>query len=62
MFTGDFIFKDTIGRTDFSNSNNSDMINSLKKISEYSNIKIYPGHGDITYLDNEIKMLEYYLN
>lgn len=62
MFTGDFIFKDTIGRTDFSNSNNSDMIKSLKKISEYSNVKIYPGHGDSTNIDLEKVKFDYYIS
>ena len=54
MFTGDFLFKGTIGRTDLPGGNNIDMFESLKKISKYDkNIKIYPGHGDETYLKNE---------
>ena len=55
MFTGDFIFKDSIGRTDLPGGSFKDMLNSLEKISKYNkDIKIYPGHGDITYLKNEI--------
>lgn len=47
MFTGDFLFKGSIGRTDLEYANYNDMINSLKKIKNYSNgILIYPGHGD----------------
>lgn len=55
MFTGDFIFKSAIGRTDLPGGNYKEMLNSLEKIKKYSkNIKIYPGHGDVTYLCDEI--------
>lgn len=55
MFTGDFIFKNAVGRTDLLGGNNMDMINSLIKIRKYDkNITIYPGHGDKTTLFNEI--------
>lgn len=55
MFTGDFIFKDKIGRTDLKGGNYKDMLNSLEKIKKYDkNIKIYPGHGGFTYLKEEI--------
>ena len=53
MFTGDFIFKNSIGRTDLG-GNSNDMKNSINKIKKYSdNIKIYPGHGDTTSLIDE---------
>ena len=52
MFTGDFIFKGTIGRTDLPGGNYIDMLKSLDKISKYDkNIIVYPGHGDETNLD-----------
>lgn len=55
MFTGDFIFKNSIGRVDLPGGNIDEMVNSLKKISKYSkNIKIYPGHSEDTYLGKEI--------
>lgn len=55
MFTGDFIFKGAIGRMDLPGGNEKDMINSLEKIKKYDkNIKVYPGHGESTYLYNEI--------
>lgn len=55
MFTGDFIFKGTIGRMDLPGGSERDMINSIEKIKKYdNNIKIYPGHGDFTYLYKEI--------
>lgn len=56
MFTGDFLFKGTIGRTDFFDSNHLDMLKSLEKIKKYDkDIKIYPGHGDESTLEYEFK-------
>ena len=55
MFTGDFIFKGAIGRTDLEGGNPIDMINSLNKIKKYDkDIIIYPGHGESTTLLKEI--------
>ena len=55
MFTGDFIFKGTIGRMDLPGGSESQMIKSLEKIKKYNrDIKVYPGHGEFTYLYNEI--------
>lgn len=54
MFTGDFIFKDGVGRTDLPTGNYKELIQSLKKIDEYpDSVKIYPGHGDKTILGDE---------
>ncbi len=53
MFTGDFIFKNSIGRTDLG-GNELDMYKSIKKIKQYNdNIIIYPGHGESTTLGQE---------
>ena len=55
LFSGDFIFKGSIGRTDLG-GNYSDMINSINKIKNYdNNIIIKPGHGEETKLGDEIK-------
>lgn len=55
MFTGDFIFKGAIGRTDLEGGSSIDMINSLNKIKKYNkDIIIYPGHGESSTLLNEI--------
>ena len=60
MFTGDFIFKDGIGRTDLG-GNDLDMINSINKISKYSSdIKVYPGHGEYSYLGKELEKIKMY--
>ncbi len=59
MFVGDFIFKNGIGRTDLG-GNIEDMQQSLIKISAYAynkNIMIYPGHGDLSLLSDELKKL-----
>ena len=54
MFTGDFLFYDTIGRCDFPESDYKEMLKSIKKIKVYSNdIVIYPGHGRETTLGRE---------
>lgn len=56
MFTGDFIFEGTIGRMDLEGGSIIDMKKSLDKIKKYDgSIKIYPGHGNSTYLYKESK-------
>ena len=55
MFSGDFIFRDTIGRWDLPGGDIDEMYESLNKIRLYDkNITIYPGHGDSTTLGYEI--------
>ena len=54
MFTGDFLFKNNIGRTDLEGGNTSEMLKSISLIKTYSPlIKVYPGHGIDTTLKNE---------
>ena len=54
MFTGDFVFKETIGN--YNMGNEEIMINSLKDFIKYpSDIKIYPGHGDESTIGYELK-------
>lgn len=54
MFVGDFIFKESIGRTDLPGGDNLEMQNSIKKIITYDeNTKLYPGHDDETTLKYE---------
>ncbi len=60
MFTGDFIFYRSIGRTDLG-GNNKDMITSLENFKKYDDsITIYPGHGPSTILGEEKKYFELY--
>lgn len=56
MFTGDFIFKGTIGRMDLPTGSAEDMMNSLDNISKYPlECIVYPGHGMETTLKEEIE-------
>ena len=62
MFTGDFLFKNNIGRYDFEESSVEEMQKSIKLIKKYNEeINIFPGHGEITRLKEEFKN-NYYLN
>lgn len=54
MFTGDFIFYLSVGRTDLEYGNMNDMQKSIDKIKKYDDeIILYPGHGESTYLGFE---------
>jgi len=55
MFTGDFLFKESIGRCDLGGSE-IEMNKSLEKIKKYpKDIKIYPGHGEESTLEYELQ-------
>jgi len=61
MFCGDFIFKDGIGRCDLPGGDINEMIKSIDKMKNYnSNIVIYPGHGDMAYLGEEIGKIRFF--
>lgn len=62
IFSGDFIFYRSIGRSDFPYSNANDMQDSLKRFGEidYDSI-LYPGHGESTSIKEEQKHLHIYL-
>lgn len=63
LFSGDFIFKGSIGRVDFPYSNSDDMIQSIHKILAWEeDIKIYPGHGMPTSLKEENNSLRNWIN
>lgn len=63
LFTGDFLFKGTIGRMDLKGGSREDMKNSLNKIRDYDDeIIIYPGHGPTTSLGKEKPFFEEYLS
>ena len=60
MFTGDFIFYHSIGRTDLGGSN-KDMKDSLEMIKKYPDKTIlYPGHGPSTTLGEEKSLFSLY--
>lgn len=62
LFTGDLLFKGSIGRTDLIGGNAGQIKDSLSKIKNMDkNYLIYPGHGPATELEYEIGS-NYYLN
>jgi len=61
MFSGDFIFNNSIGRWDLGGDFFL-MQESIRDILESKiNYKIYPGHGNVTCLDAERKQLSNYI-
>lgn len=62
MFSGDFIFKSSIGRSDFPYSSTKQMRESLQKFGKLPYDKnIYPGHGKPTTIAKEQKNIPFWL-
>jgi len=62
MFSGDFIFQRSIGRTDFPMSSPSDMRASLERFKLLDFDKtIYPGHGGTTTIKQEQRNADYWI-
>ncbi len=60
IFTGDTLFKMSMGRTDFPGGSASQLFNSLKKLDSLDgDYDIYPGHNEPTTLDYERKYNAY---
>ncbi len=56
LFTGDFLFKGSVGRMDLPTGNLQEMKESIKKMEKYdSDITIYPGHGPSSSLKEELE-------
>lgn len=56
IFSGDMIFRGSIGRYDFYSSSYESIINSIIRIKELNkNYHVFPGHGNKTSLDYEKK-------
>ncbi len=63
LFSGDFIFHNSIGRYDFPYSSADMMHQSLEKFLKLeSNWDVFPGHGDRTSVKAEQKNVPYWLN
>ena len=52
LFSGDTLFLETIGRTDFPGSSSKQMSESLAKIAPFD-CTVYPGHGSVTTMEHE---------
>jgi len=62
MFSGDFLFQNSIGRVDFPYSDPEAMKESLKKFSHMREDKIlYPGHGEATSVHAEQRHVDYWI-
>ncbi len=62
MFSGDFIFERSIGRTDLPYSSPSDMKDSLERFKKLKYDKtIYPGHGGTTTIKQEQQYADYWI-
>ncbi len=49
MFTGDFVFENSIGRTDLPTGDYNKMVDSINLLKKYpDDITLYPGHGNYT--------------
>lgn len=58
LFSGDTIFHGTYGRVDLPGSSKIDMITSLKKLlSLPKDVKVFPGHGPATTIQDEKNLL-----
>ncbi len=54
IFSGDTLFADGVGRTDFSYSSKKDLRTSIKRLLAFSpDNKVYPGHGEETTVARE---------
>lgn len=62
LFSGDFIFKSSIGRYDFPYSNAQEMKKSLEAfLTLNENWEVYPGHGEKTSVYTEQANVPYWL-
>lgn len=63
LFSGDTLFKGSVGRTDLPGSSSEALLRSLKKITTLSDhLKVYPGHGESTVFGEEKKTNPYFQN
>ena len=62
LFSGDTLFRRSIGRTDFPGASHSDMQDSLRRLKQLPHdTRVYPGHGDPTSIAEEQESLTYWI-
>lgn len=63
LFTGDTLFKESVGRDDLPNNDRHSRVESLKKIKKLPvDVTIYPGHGPNTTLESELLNNHFLIN
>ncbi len=63
LFTGDTLFRQSIGRDDLPNNERHKRVESLNKIKKLpSDVTIYPGHGPNTTLESELLNNHFLIN
>ncbi|MBO7345061.1 MAG: MBL fold metallo-hydrolase [Clostridia bacterium] len=56
LFTGDTLFLESVGRTDFKTGNREELIKSVKRLFDLDgDYVVYPGHQEFTTLSHERK-------
>lgn len=56
LFTGDTLFYESVGRTDFPTGNHAQLLQSIKRLFDLEgDYKVFPGHHDFTTLSHERK-------
>ncbi len=61
-FSGDFLFRDSIGRWDFPYSSAEAMLSSLRKLVTIDgDYRLHPGHGVESTLSRERRMIPYWI-
>jgi hydroxyacylglutathione hydrolase len=62
-FSGDFLFRSSIGRWDFRYSSGKSMLESLGRVAKIKeDYTIYPGHGEATTLKEEMRYIPYWIS
>ncbi|HHU59888.1 TPA: MBL fold metallo-hydrolase [bacterium] len=60
LFSGDTLFKRAYGRYDLYGGDKVKLTTSLNKLLKLDkNIKVYPGHGDTTFIKDELNLIVY---
>ena len=60
-FTGDTVFKGSIGRTDMTGGSWKDMKSSIELIKGFDkSLKLYPGHGPESTIESELENNPYF--
>lgn len=61
VFTGDTLFRETVGRTDLPGASSRTLTASLKKLAALPpDIEVYPGHGEPSTIAHELEYNPYF--